>query len=456
MATYRNRLPTSGYDQRVRSPWFAADFDSATALVRALAASLRGRRFRRLGHGQLAGAATTASSVLPESIRALAFAIAGGTEAIPPRRLADVSPEVFAQWVASEYPDTTPPAIAIGSADGAVMHLCAATGIPWLPQTFLVPVARRADPDTVSGEIDLGRRIAPPLLAAQPSVRVHHMHDPNQDRLMVSRLAYFRLKMLRLPAAYRHFIERRLPTGGTIVIVDDKLTWPSTAVDDRHVFQAGAVGGLAPDEYRRRWDFPSADGNSPEAEWGYAPELTTDIERVARERGHRVVHVSFAGPGAASPHVADLLHEAHGEARRLLVETFICVEPEWALRTGTVPFWTPFPVKSSLSDANRYLDIEKRWQQIVVTLFTHGVRSEGLASAAEWQRLADRGRDPGVLAGVNARHWPVDFAALARYSGALEKVATPAGKPARVDIEVFDELAARCGQRGGTRSEPSR
>jgi hypothetical protein len=165
----------------VRSPWFAAASDSATALVRALAASLHGRRFRRLGHGQVAGLATTASSVLPESLRARAFAIAGGTEAITPRRLADVSPEAFAQWVTAEYPDTQVPAIAIGSADGAVLHLCAAAGIPWLPQTFLVPVARRTDPDEVSGEIDLGRRIAPSLLAAQPSVQVHHMHDPNQD-----------------------------------------------------------------------------------------------------------------------------------------------------------------------------------------------------------------------------------------------------------------------------------
>lgn len=198
IATYRNRLPTCGYDQRVRSPWFAADFDSATALARALAASLQGRRFRRLGHGRLAGAATIASSLLPESLRARAFRIAGASEAIAPRRLADVAPDDFARWVTSLYPDEQVPAVAIGSADGAVMHLCAATGVPWLPQTFLVPVARRADPDDVAHERDFGRRAARALLAAQPSVQVHHMHDPNQDRLMVSRIGYFRLKMLRL------------------------------------------------------------------------------------------------------------------------------------------------------------------------------------------------------------------------------------------------------------------
>lgn len=132
-----------------------------------------------------------------------------------------------------------------------------------------------------------------------------------------------------------------------------------------------------------------------------------------------------------------------GESKRLLVETFICVEPEWALRTGTVPFWTPFPVASSLAVANRYLDVEADWEQVAVTLFTHGVRSEGLASAAEWQRLADRGRRPGVLAGVDARRWPVDFAALARYSDALDDIARPGRKPPRIGVDAFDELAAR-------------
>ena len=427
----------------MRSPWFAADFDSSTALVRALAASLHGRRFRRLGHGRIAGFATTASSALTERLRTRAFSVAGATEAIAPDRFAAVDPEQFARWVASSYPERRFPAIAIGSADGAVVHLCAAAGIPWLPQTFLVPVARRADPDAVAGELDFGRRVAPSLLAAQPWAQVHHMCDPNQDRLMVSRLAYFRLKLLRLPSGYLRFVTRHLAPDGVIVIVDDELRWPTTAVGERHLFQAGAVGGLRADEYQRRWDFPAPDGQRPEAEWGYAAELTDDVERVARDGRHRVVRVRIPRPGAASAHVADLLKSWHGDSRRLLIESFICVEPEWALRTRTMPFWTPFPVASSLADARRYLDVEADWDQIAVTLFAHGTRSEGLATVTEWQRLADRGRRVGVLAGVDAENWPADFAALARYSDALDGVATPGDKPAPIGVEAFDELCAR-------------
>ena len=44
-------------------------------------------------------------------------------------------------------PDGRYPAVMIGSSNGALTHLAAACGVPWLPQTVLVPVRRpRADP----------------------------------------------------------------------------------------------------------------------------------------------------------------------------------------------------------------------------------------------------------------------------------------------------------------------
>ena len=68
---------------------------------------------------------------------------------------------------------------------------------------------------------------------------------------MVHRMAYFRIKMLKLASAYEHFIVAVLPRGGTIVVVDDQLRWPARRLGDRHFFQAGAVGGLEPAEYVR-------------------------------------------------------------------------------------------------------------------------------------------------------------------------------------------------------------
>lgn len=174
------------------SPWFVADFDSSTALLRALAASLRGRRFERLGRGRLPGTLAAASRALPERLVTAAFARAGAIEAIPASQFAEVDPNAFAEWAAGCYPNAPVPAVAIGSSDGAAAHLCAAARVPWLPQTFLVPVRRKADPDDVAADVELGRRLAPQLLRAHADVAVHQVHDANQDRLMVREMAYFR------------------------------------------------------------------------------------------------------------------------------------------------------------------------------------------------------------------------------------------------------------------------
>ena len=44
------------------------------------------------------------------------------------------------------------------------------------------------------------------LLAANPDLVLHHMHDPNQDRSTLRRLAYFRVKRTRLGPAYEKFL----------------------------------------------------------------------------------------------------------------------------------------------------------------------------------------------------------------------------------------------------------
>jgi hypothetical protein len=82
------------------------------------------------------------------------------------------------------------------------------------------------------------------ILAAQPDISVHHMLDPNQDRLMLRMMSYFRLKYRRVPVAYRNFPTECLPRGGTLHIADGTLRWPVTRTSGRSVFQFGAAGGL--------------------------------------------------------------------------------------------------------------------------------------------------------------------------------------------------------------------
>ncbi len=115
------------------------------------------------------------------------------------------------------------------------------------------------------------------------------MLDPNQDRLMSRRMAYFRMKRRRLGETFERFLEESLEEGATLFIAECGLKWPTTRVGERHVFQFGALGVLRPKSScaaASRWSGISS-GEEPEAEWGFEPALGEDVERLARRRGKR-------------------------------------------------------------------------------------------------------------------------------------------------------------------------
>ena len=155
----------------------------------------------------------------------------------------------------------SPPAV--GSSNGALTHAYAAMGIPWLPQTFLIPVSRPHATGFTNGILDMvstfqssliflsffslpqhslfcdlrlrppsyrfiflfnpptrlifssiiisqqtkemewGREAARQFLDENPDLELHHMADPNQDKLMIEYMAYFRFKFRVLPQVCR-------------------------------------------------------------------------------------------------------------------------------------------------------------------------------------------------------------------------------------------------------------
>ena len=224
-------------------------FDSSAAMVQALAGALRGERFRTLGQSRVLVPLALLAGRLPERARETIYIWSGWSEAIPSRRLANVDAEEISQWVVNQYPERSYPAIAVGSSSGALVHLCAAFGIAWLPQTYLIPVRRSGvHPDEPGDDLEWGRRHARPLLDANPDLQLHHMHDPVQDRLMLEQMTYFRLKRLRLGPAYERFLRESVAPGGLLLLLDCQRSWPVTRVADRHLFQFGAVGGATQDE----------------------------------------------------------------------------------------------------------------------------------------------------------------------------------------------------------------
>ena len=153
----------------------------------------------------------------------------------------------------------------------------------------------------------------------------------------------------------------------------------------------GALGGPTADEYLhggprvtafleqthasvRRWTAPEPDALRPEAEWGFEKTLDSAIEAFAQRNGYRVERLSFSHPEELSPLIADLHAKWYGEhgieAKRLLVESFILMDPHRALRAGLVPFWMFFNMLPSHASLTRYLDGRPPFDEIAMMLFS--------------------------------------------------------------------------------------
>jgi hypothetical protein len=294
------------------------------------------------------------------------------------------------------------------------------------------------------------------------------MHDANQDRLMIRRMSYFRVKRLRLGEAYERFLEETLSSDGTIFLIECRRAWPTTRLGERHVFQHGALGGATAEEFirgsqrvedylarygshRRRWDSPEPDGQSPEAEWGFEPSLREDVKRFAHERGYRVRRFVFDEPDHPSPLVADLYRWWYRKrglpANRLLVESFILLEPWWTLRTGSVPFWMKFNMGPCLDWVESYLDETEPYDEILVMLFSHGVESVGLLPIARWRALLRRARKREIFVGIAEEKFPKDYATFVRYHSELKKIPARFSMPEPLTLSQLDAFLERFGDR---------
>ena len=114
-----------------------AMFDSATALLAALGAALRGKSFPHIGQSGMYAPLVRAGSHLPWPLLRAIYTRIGATEGVDPGRLGDLDLSAVARWLTEQYPRRRYPAVLVGSSNGALVHLAAAMGTPWLPGTVL-------------------------------------------------------------------------------------------------------------------------------------------------------------------------------------------------------------------------------------------------------------------------------------------------------------------------------
>ncbi|MBO0777124.1 MAG: hypothetical protein J2P34_12505, partial [Actinobacteria bacterium] len=139
-------------------------------------------------------------------------------------------------------------------------------------------------------------------------------------------------------------------------------------------------------------------------------------------------------PEDASPLIAELFREWYAEhglpANRLLVSSFLLMDPLLTMRTGHVPYWALFGTRPSLERLEGYLSDTSPYDDIRLTVFPHGIESIGLAGIDEWQRPLGRARRHGGLLAVDSAHYPRHFRALTGFHRDLRRLPrTPALPP---------------------------
>lgn len=435
-------------DKSKTIPDFTAGFDSATAMVISLSQFLEGKGFP--GAGTLPSSVTLGKLLnrLPDSWKEKMYAVSGRFDGVDPEQLSEINLGELEKWVTEIVPKKKYPVIAIGATNGALVHLYAALGIPWLPQTFLVPVKtpREMDKDEPKKIMHWAEKPAASLLKNHPDLLLHHMMDPNHDRLHLNTMTYFRVKKMKLGKWYEKLIREWLMPGGTLLIANCQYTWPAVRVDERHVFQfGGAGGGMRPEEYYygsqgvtelleryeakvKSWDAPKPDEEGAEAEWGYEAAMTDDLRRFAEVQGYQVQELCFRHPESPSPFVADLYRnwyqQREMESSRLLIECFALHDPYWTLRTGAVPFWMLFNDKASANTIEDYLQNTAAYDEIYMMLMSHGTDSAGIASIDRWNSILSYAQKKSSFVGVNPDKYPRDFGVYLSYYEDLQKVIT--------------------------------
>ncbi|MBR9998947.1 MAG: hypothetical protein KFF73_08250 [Cyclobacteriaceae bacterium] len=412
------------------APEFLSRFDSATDLAGALSSFLRDEEYSKMGTLPMGRILSPLVNNFPDKWKKNLYFYGGVYDSASKNQIDEIDAEKITRWIYHIYPARKYPAIAIGSSNGALNHLFAALKIPWLPNTFLVPIYK-------------GRKFSVdrPKLAIDWSL--YQMMDPVYDRIRAGSIAYFRIKKQVLGSWYKKFIKDYLEPEGTLFIIDCKLSWPAIRISDRHTFQFGGLGDIKPEEFYygserirefllkekapvEAWDVPEPDTVSPEAKWGFNRDLMKDIDRMCQSEGYRLAKISFNHPQDPGPNVADIFREWNRckkqPYQRLLVESFNIHSPSLVMKTSSIPFWLFFNTNPAAQSIENYLNETDPYDEILMMILSHGHESVGGVGIERWRSILSAARKKGLFVGVDSKSYPLDLGIYAHFKTDLKKL----------------------------------
>jgi len=396
-------------------------FDSATRTVREAAQALSGR-----GRGILEAYPPGSSlflgfiKLLPEDLRtgALEWGISQSLGR-PPQGLQGLEPASLPRWCTAQYPRRRYPAIIVGSPGGAVAHLAALLGAPFLTSSSLLSFRHRIDPDDIKSYHRFGEEVAEQLLKDGDFEAINH-YDPLHDRSLIKYADLLRLRLIRLPQVYRDFIENNLAPDGRLILVNCTYPWPQYRLSERSFFQVGGLGGVSPQDFLKRWSLELPLVERPESEWGCPAGLVEDVRQFAQERGIGLLELEFDHPERYSLLAYRAYLAAGAREEELMLDCFTYISPYTNVTTGIPALWLPFNDRGSFEFARHFLE-NKRFKRIYLALVPSFARCADTVQIPEWRELLrDRGRLEPL--GVDPRSYPADPLAPFAYQAKLVRL----------------------------------
>ncbi len=361
--------------------------------------------------------------------------------------------DALPRWCVDQYPqdDRRYEAIVVGSPNGAVAHLAALLGAPFLTTSFGLTFRRPTiDTEDHLAYFESSREVVDSILSTNGDdgfeLIVHY--DPLHDRSLVRSVDFVRVKLRTLPACYREFIARHLAPGGRLILIDCAYAWPQYELRSRAYVQIGGLGGIAPETFLERWPLELPLLTRRESEWGCPAGFAASASRFAADHGIETIEIGFDHPWEYSLLVHDAYLTCEGiRDRSLLIDCFNHLNPRTNVETGIPALWLPFNTEEGLVLVEEALH-DRTFDWIGFALLPSFADSPDTAALEPWLRLLSRHGEV-ELVGIDPARFPSDPLAPFRFVDRMSELreAERLDRPLRLDADALTDLVRRCDDR---------